>query len=106
MLIMSHFLTPVQSINFVTIICVLPLNLEPKEFAFPVNGTGVSPKSHIGQKERVQLVSSHGGGNNAHAAGDGSSPCGGCNKFQDGFSFLRNCSNGPLDVLTDRGMLV
>ena len=119
----SHFLTPVPTfidnlLEFCNNICVyfpfeyvyFLLNWEPKEFAFPVNGTGVTPQveawSDVGQREQCQLFRSHGGENNAPAPGDPSSPPRGGNKFQDGFSLLRNRSDRSLDVLADRGMLV
>ena len=92
--------------------CVLPLNWEPKEFAFPVNATGVPQVkawSDIGQKERVQIASgSHRGDNNAAsvAARDPNSPRSRGDELQDGLSLLRNCSDGPLDVLPDRRMLI
>ena len=105
--IMSHFLTPVQSINFVTITYMCTsFWIGAKRVCTSLWTEQVSPKSHIGQKERAQVVGSHESGNNARAARAGSSPGSGCNKFQDGFSLLRNCSDGSPDVLTDRGMLV
>ena len=104
---MSDFLTPVQYIDLEFCNNNSVSFLFNWEFAFPASGTGVTPSikgwSYIGQKERVQLVASHGGENNAAAC---DSPHRGGDKHQDGFSLRWNCSYRPLDLLSDWTMLI
>ena len=89
--------------NILNIKCVLPFELGAKSLRFRWIEQVAPPKCQSkGPVAACQL--SDGGGKDAPAPHDPS--LGGGDKFQDGFSLLRNRSDRSLDVLADRGMLV